>query len=239
MHCLACFVLAEHAILTLGPGGGLQHPANEGGTTMSPLALSAISDFILAAEALFVAGMLVVQPRARGSAHWYWNWSILCLGVGSFVAAVDHGFIEGRDLLPDTNIVTRCGWLAVGVAVAALLAAIQAQFFPRRPWILAIALVQFAIFVAAVFASDRYIVVSLNAAPELLLLLGLAIPGVKRGMASPALIVAPALVILASAVQASGFDGLAPVDHNVLYHLIMLVAVAFFYPAGQGLSRER
>ncbi len=200
---------------------------------MSPLAWSAISDFVLAAETFFAAGMLWSKVRPIGTPSWFWALATLALGFSAFLAAIDHGFIEGHGILPDNNIVTRCGWLATGTATAALLCAIQGHFLPRQRWLLAVALVQLIVFVVMVFASETYLVVSLDAAPELLILLGFALAGLRSGRSSLALVAVPALIIIASVVQASGFDGLAPLDHNVLYHLILILAAAFYYPAGR------
>ncbi len=199
---------------------------------MTPLAWSAITDFVLSAEAFFLSGLLFAQSPRAMSARWYMSLVLLFLGLAPFFAAVDHGFIEGRGFLPDTNIVSRISWLCAGLTAAAVLAAIMRQYFPRQRWLLILAAIQFIVFAIAIFTGDQYILVTADAAPEMILGLVVGLLYARRP-GSLALALGIALYIAGSVVQALGLDLSETLNHNALYHLFLIVGTLGLYRAGR------
>lgn len=200
---------------------------------MTPLAWTAVTDFLLAGVTFFLSGMLFGRHPGRGSAAWFWSYFTMFLGIAAFLAAVDHGFIEGRNFLPDTNFVSRTSWIFVGLAVAAMLAGLARQYFPRHRWILIVGAVQLVVYVVVILTQDFYIFVSINMVPELVLALVSGLVFMRSRPGSLALAVGIVVIIIAAVIQAMGFDALNPLNHNSLYHLISVIGVVSLYLAGR------
>jgi hypothetical protein len=65
---------------------------------MTALAITAITDFLLASEAFFLAGRLSSTPKDRFSAAWYFSGVLLLLGVAALLGGIDHGFFQPANL---------------------------------------------------------------------------------------------------------------------------------------------
>lgn len=87
----------------------------------------------------------------------------------------------------------------------------------------------------AILLVDDFRVVIVDYAPVLLLFLIMDLRRLGRGGSWE---LAAGLLILAaaSAVQASGFDALTPLDRNGLYHIISMIGVVFLYRGGRRLQ---
>ncbi|HEY1337159.1 MAG TPA: hypothetical protein VGF59_06590 [Bryobacteraceae bacterium] len=202
---------------------------------MTALALTAITDFALGAEGLALGWLLARRPKDRDSAAWFWSAVMLLAGLGAVLGGIDHGIFEPAGL--PRYWIQRSTWIAVGVMTFCVLLTTSRQFFPAR-WqtvALAIGAVQFAGSTIAEILIDDFRIVILNYAPVMLLLLALSIVGLRRGIGSLAMIAGIAIQFAASAIQASGFDALAPLDHNGLYHLLSMIGMVFLYAAGKKL----
>ena len=204
---------------------------------MNPLAVTAITDFLLAGEVLFFARRLVQLPKQRGSAAWYWSAAMTLLGLAALIGGIDHGFIEmwGLERFP----IQRANWLVVGAMTGCVLMTAATQFTPPRLYKVALAgaLLQFGLYAVAVFLVDSFYAVVVNYVPVMLLLLALSMHGLRRGRGSWPMIAGIAIQLVASGVQASGFDAFIPFDHNGLYHLISMVGVVFLFRGGRSLDR--
>ncbi len=75
----------------------------------------------------------------------------------------------------------------------------------------------------------------LNYAPILLILLALNIVGLPSGSGSWFFIIGILISIFASVIQALGVDRFSPLDHDGLYHVVVMAAVAFLFAGGLGL----
>ena len=203
---------------------------------MGQLAVTAITDFMLASEALFFAGRLVQLPKQRCSAAWYWSAAMTLLGFAALIGGIDHGFVEmqGLERVP----IQRANWLVVGAMTACVLMTAVTQFLPWRlsRVALGIALLQFGLYAVAVFVIRGFFVVIANYAPVMLLLLVLSLRGLGSGRGSLPMIAGIAIQFVASGVQASGVDAFTPLDHNGLYHLISMVGVVFLFHGGRHLD---
>ena len=200
---------------------------------MSPLALTSITDFLLAAEAIFLAGRLAEQSKARFSAAWFWTGLMLLLGLGALIGGIDHEFFELSN--QPRYLIQRADWVVLGAATFCLLAATSKQFFSPgvQRILLAAGALQFVANVIAVLLVDSFLVVGLNYAPVMILLLILNVFGLKSGAGSWQMVTGILFLFAATGIQAEGIDRFSPLDRNGLYHLISMIGVFFLYLGGR------
>jgi len=203
---------------------------------VGPSGVTAITDFMLACEVFFLAGLTAGRVKARFSAAWFWAAALVFLGLGALIGGIDHGFFEPAKL--PRYFIERANWIVLGAMTFCLLRATAKQFFSppvqRVGWIVGI--VQFAADTVAVLLVDSFLDVILNYAPVIVLLLAMSIRGLKNGSGSWPMIVGILIQFLASAIQAMGVDALSPLDHNGLYHVVSMVGVAYLYLGGKRLK---
>ena len=65
---------------------------------MGTLAITSITNFILASELFFLAGLMVKTPKARFSAAWFWSGAMFGLASSALIGGIDHGFVEPAGL---------------------------------------------------------------------------------------------------------------------------------------------
>lgn len=198
---------------------------------LTALAVTAITNFILAGETFFVSGLLFARPKSPRSAAWFWQIAILLLAISALIGGIDHGFFEVVGQTPARTIVQRTNWFFIGLLTLFVFLTTARQFFqpPARKALYVVAGLQLMIYTALILALDNFLVVIVNYAPVMLLLLVMSVRGLRDGTGSWAMIAGIVISFVASGVQAAGIDVLSPVDHNSLYHFGMMVAVAYLY----------
>ena len=199
---------------------------------MPALALTAITNFLLAGETLFLAGRMSARPKARFSAAWYFSAFLILLGAAALLGGIDHGFFEPAGL--PRYAIQRTDWIVLAGVTFCLLMSTAQQFFPPRlrgP-ALAVAAAQFAAAVVAALAANSFLVVILNYAPVMLLLLVLNVAGLKNGAGSGWMVAGIVILFAASGIQAAGLDAWGPLDRNGLYHLVSMIGVYLLYRGG-------
>jgi hypothetical protein len=204
---------------------------------MDTLAITSITNFILAGELFFLAGLMVRTPKARFSAAWFWAGAMLALATSALLGGIDHGFVEPAGL--DRYWIQRPNWLVMGGMTFCTLMATARQFLPPR-WqriVFVLALVQLAVYAGAVLLVGDFRVVIVSYAPVVLLLLVSSTRGLRDGSGSWQMVLGLVLLLAATAVQAVGVDALEPLDHDGLYHVIAMAGVPFMYWGGQQLDR--
>jgi hypothetical protein len=205
---------------------------------MNAVAITSITDFILAGEVLYLAGMFVQTPKARFSAAWFWSGVMILLGLAALIGGIDHGFVEAQG--PSRYFIQCSNWILLGAMTFLLLMTTAVQFFPRRePLFLALGLVQLSAYSILVLLFDSYLVVILNYAPVMLFLLAMSFIGLRDGTGSWTMIAGILIILAASAVQALGIDAFSPLDRNGLYHVISMVGVLVLYLGGRKLRTTR
>jgi hypothetical protein len=194
--------------------------------------LTAITDLLLAAEVLFLAGRMSAMPKARLSAAWFWNGVMLLMGIAALGGAINHGFFELSGL--PRYWIERPDWIVLAAMTFCLLMTIAAQFFTARARraILVIGLMQFAADSVLALRTDSFLVVVLNYAPVMILMLVMNIIGLPKRTGSWQMIAGILVMFAASAVQAAGVDTFSPLDHNGIYHLVSMAGVALLYLGG-------
>ena len=94
---------------------------------MNALAITSITNFILAGEVLFLAGMLVRMPKIQYSAAWFWAGAMTLLGVAALIGGIDHGFFEQSGL--PRYFIQRSNWIVLGAMTFCILMTTARQFF--------------------------------------------------------------------------------------------------------------
>lgn len=204
---------------------------------MTPLALTAITNFILSSEVFYLAGILFAAEKERTSALWFWALFMLLLGTSSLVAGIYHAFFEPLEgtVWYESYRVTYC---ILGLLTATiLLTATQQYISPNlRVYFYIVAALQLIFFLYSVFTGGTYLVVIFNYVPVILLLLVFTLLETRTDPWAWAMAAGIVLSLLASAVQAMGVNRFLPLDYNGLYHVIMMVAVIFLYLGARALK---
>ncbi len=196
--------------------------------------VTAITNFLAAGEAFLAAGFLLGRAPLAASAAGFWGLTLLFLAAGLLAGGINHGFLEQKDDPRGRVIMQKVTWICAGVMTFFMLLTALYRFAPVE-WRAPVALIGLAQFVIYCFFAIRvhsYLVVILNYAPVLLILLALNIAGLPSGSGSWLVITGILISILASLVQALGVDRFSPLDHDGLYHVIVMAAVAFFFAGG-------
>lgn len=203
---------------------------------MDTLAITSVTNFILAGELFFLAGLMVRTPRARFSAAWFWAGAMLALAASALIGGIDHGFIEPAGL--SRFWVQRPNWIVVGLVIFCMLLATARQFLApgwQRP-VLALATIQLLAYAILVLQVENFGIVIANYLPVMLLLLVLSISGTRYGEGSWPMVAGILLLLVASIVQVLRIDMFSPVSGDGLYHLISMAGVVFMYWGGQRLK---
>jgi len=202
------------------------------------LAVTSITNILLASVVFFLAGRMSRIPKERFSAAWYFTGVLLLLGVAALVGAVDHGFFEPAGL--PRYLIQRADWIVLGGVTFCLLMTTAKQFFTPQVQriVLVVAVVQFVTDTAAVLLVDSFLDVILNYAPVMLLFLAMNIVGLRKGTGSMQMITGILILSAASAIQAVGWDSLSPLDHNGVYHVVSILGVVFLYLGGASLKAK-
>jgi len=206
---------------------------------MNALAVTAVTNFILASEVFVFAGVLLGRVTKLDSSFGFWALAILFLAVGALMGGIDHGFLEPGGNSPARVVMQRATWIALGILTLLVLLTTGWQFTkpPVRTAFLVVGLVQLSVFVFLVVFIDNFLVVIVNYAPVMILFLSLHLVHLGDGAGSWRMVVGLILAFVASAVQSLGVDVLSPLDRNGLYHVIMMPGVFFLYLGGLDLAR--
>jgi hypothetical protein len=199
---------------------------------MTAQAITAITDFLLASEAFFLARRMSRTPKERFSASWYFSYALLLLGLGALLGGIDHGFVVPANM--SRYLIQRSDWIVLGGVTFCLLVTTAKQFFPPKLQniTLIVAIVQFAVYAIAVLLVDSFAVVIVNYVPVMILLLVMSCISLRSGRGSSQMIAGILILFAASGLQAAGVNVFMPLDRNGLYHVVSMVGVAYLYLGG-------
>lgn len=205
---------------------------------MQPLAITAITNFILACQVFFLAGLSLHGPRRPFSARWFWSLLIIFLGTSTLIAGIDHGFFEMAGL--PRYWVERTNWTILGLVTLGLWLVSARQFFAERffPFFLGAAVLQWGVYTAMLWMTGTFLLVVVNYLPALLFLLVMNTLGIRTTTGSWQMSAGIGLLLVASAVQASGWSVFSPLTHDGLYHLIAMPAIFLMYAGARFLKSE-
>lgn len=192
-----------------------------------------ITDYLLAAMVGYWALRLFLsagQPRRMTAL--LWSGAFLASALAAATGGTVHGF--ALVLAPGLKgALWKVTVYAIGLAgLLFLCAAATETLTPRgRRWVVALAVVKFAVFAVWMANHDAFRYVILDYAPSLVAVLVLEIWASLRRRSPEALWIVAGILLsfVAAAVQMSGLALHRHFNHNDLYHLLQLGAFALLY----------
>ena len=205
---------------------------------LNDIAMTALTDVILACETFLLAGLLFRPDVAPRSPAWYWAVTLLLTGVASMLGAIDHGFFEaiGHPGHKAMAVATRA---TIVLASFAMLTAAAAQFLTGR-WrtgVLALGVAGLAATLWTVATSDNFLAVVGYYAGVMVLLLGFSLFGLRGGKGSVAMCLGVLGTLGASALIPMGSSGFFGLGLYGTYHVLLMPAVLLMFLGGLRLRR--
>lgn len=203
---------------------------------ISALALVSISDFVLAALCLFLAGVLFGKIRSHSSGYGAVCYFLLFSGLAAFTGGVDHGFFEP---IGERYAIRTVTYIFIAAATYFLLRYTVVTFFEGRlrRGLLALAFAQLIVFIFMAFRTHDYTLAIVNYAPVLLLFFVMNVVYIKRGTTELLCVLFCATSIIATLVQVLGV-GLLGMNGDTLYHIIGLIAYGLVFLAGRSIPQD-
>ncbi|MEI2385478.1 hypothetical protein [Breoghania sp. JC706] len=207
---------------------------------LSDLALSALTDVMLACELFFLAG-LSLRPEVRAfSPAWIWSLTLALIGLASMLGAIDHGFFEAigheghRPMVVATRVVIVAGSLAMICATATQYLAGKARW----------ALIGLGALAAAwplsrILTSDDFLSVILYYSLGLLLLAGFSAAHLRRERHAGAMLAGIVLTLAVSAMIPLGSEGFGGLGLYASYHVLLMPIVVLLYLGGRSFRSSR
>jgi len=197
---------------------------------ITPLQLVSITDFILGALCLLLAGILfgksnnfsISKPSAKLILF------VFFVGMAAFMGGLDHGFFQPID---QRFIPTTFTYLFIALATFFLFKyTIQIFFSEKMGKILSIiAYLQLAFFVVSSFYLHNFLLVIANYSPILMLFFTLNIIHIKSKKGNLNFILTCITIIIATLVQTFGFQISEFLNAETMYHTIAMIAYVIYY----------
>jgi len=201
--------------------------------------MTMLTDYTLAGVTAWL-GWLLFRKRDGHASRSLWSLAFVALTLGAALGGTYHGFATAisrnvQALLWKSTV------LAVGVASFGMLAgsAIATTTNPLRKMLLVIAAGKLALYSVWMLAHDEYVFVIADTGFAMAVVGVLhGWPALRQDRASMRILGAVGASALAAGVQASGFTLHRHFNHNDLYHIIQIGAMALFY-SGAAELRDR
>lgn len=206
---------------------------------LSDLALSALTDVLLASFQAFAAGLLFRPGPRSGSPARLWAWAMALTALTFLVGAIDHGFYEpvGHPLHPLLMSVNRA--LVAAVSFLFVMTAATQYLGPvARKAAVAVAGLVAAATAVLVFLSDNFFIVIGCYSAALIFVLVLALWHLRQGKGAMPMVIGIAVTFAASAIPLVGWE-VGGLGVYATYHVALMPAVVAFCLAGFGLDGAR
>jgi hypothetical protein len=207
--------------------------------TINPLQLVSITDFILAAICLFIAGALYGKsnPFALSNLSSNLVLFIFFVGMAAFMGGLDHGFFQP---INQRFIPTTLTYLSIAFATYFLFTFTIKQFFNQKlsTILSVIAILQLVVFVCLSFYIHQFELVIANYSPVLLLFTILNAIYLKSKKGSVYFLITCITIVIATIVQFAGIQISPLLNGDTLYHLIAMLAYIIFYFGVLGLIKS-
>ena len=204
---------------------------------MTDLAVSALTNAILAAEIFFLAGLSFREGQDRWSASWLFALYLSLIGLANLLGTIDHGFLEPID--HPANIPVRTATRSViALGTFTLLLSTARQFFgPLGTRIcLVVGLVGLAATLWVTATQDNFLVLVAGNFVVMMLTLGLHLWGLRRGIGSAMLCAGIVASIATSMIIPFGGSGIEPFGLYGTFHIGLIVASFILYLGGRDLK---
>lgn len=202
---------------------------------MTDLAISALTDVILACQYFFLAGLTFRAGLTVRSAGFAFAGHLFLAGFATMLGAIDHGFFEpiSHPAHPGLKVLTRVVLLLA--ALSFLLMAVRAYLPPKAGRIvlwMGVAVV--AVAIAAIAQTDNFFIVLGVSGAVLLLVLVLSARAFFRGDGSPLMPLGVVLTVAAGTLPIFGVE-VAGLGLYGTLHVAAMPAVLVLYLGGRSL----
>ena len=198
-----------------------------------------VTDYALAILTLFFAWRLHERAEAQRARNG-WALAFLALGAGAALGGTWHGFAMIEASL--RFVLWKATVLCIGVAAAAMIyGSARAMAAPRpRRVLAAFAVAALALYAGWMLFHDAYVFVVVDTAVAMAIVAALHAfpPAAWRSPGSRWMVAAVGLSAIAAGVQASRLAPHPHFNHNDLYHVLQMGAMALFYRGAREL-RDR
>ena len=199
------------------------------------------SDYLLAAFAVLLAlpllrlGRLLSQASIR-----LWGFALLATAMGAVAGGTSHGFSlylgeAGQAVAWKLTV------YPIGVASMLMLSGSIMASVPRwlRQWLIAAAVIQFAVYAVWMLHHDDFVYVIYNYVPSMIGLVALHAYSwrSRRDEAAPWIIAGVAVSFAAAGIQQSGWSLHEHFNYNDMYHLVQMAGL-FLFHRGARVLRE-
>jgi hypothetical protein len=200
------------------------------------LELVSISDFVLSALCLFLAGVLFGNIESHASGYGAICYFLLFSGLAALMGGVDHGFFEP---IGERYAVRTVTFLFIAAATYFLFRYTIVVFFKGRVQriLLYIALAQLITFMIMSFQTHDYMLAVGNYTPALLLFLIMNVLHLRKGRTEMIFVLFCATSIVATLVQVLDVE-LFGMNGNTLYHVIGMAAYFLVFLGAKSISND-
>jgi len=190
--------------------------------------MTLITDYLLGGVTAWLAVLLFRNAQSQDSRK-SWAVAFAALALGAFLGGTWHGFFQNALLWKATV-------LAVGAASFAMVAgsALATLSGAARKLVLRLALIKLLIYCGWMMLRDDFIFVVVDSGVAFA-----AVAALHLWKWNGFLLGGVALSVAAALVQASGLAPHPHFNHNDLYHVIQIAAMALFYQGARRLSDAR
>lgn len=195
-------------------------------TISEPMTL--LTDYALGGVTAWLAALLFRNSQLQNSRK-FWALAFAALALGALLGGTWHGFVQ-------SNLLWKATLLSVGVASFGMVAGSACAALPKmqRQMLIVLAAMKLALFSAWMLFHDEFIfvVVDTGVAFAVVALLHL-------WKLNGWILAGVAVSVVAALAQASGFALHQHFNHNDLYHVIQIAAMALLYRGARTLADVR
>lgn len=195
---------------------------------ITPLQLVSLTDFILAIECLFLAGLLFGSNQSKNIRLTNLSFFLFFAGLAAFMGGVDHGFYQTINMRYYPRTFT---YVAVAFSTFYLFKYTMLTFFNStyHKAIEIVIYVQLVAFIISSFLYHNFLLVIGNYAPVLLLFFVMNIINRKKDTTNNYLILFCITMFVATFIQMSGIQLSALINSDSLFHFTAMLGYVFFY----------
>ncbi len=198
---------------------------------LNSLAITAITNILLASEVLFLAGKLVCKNPIKEKASFYWSLAFFTVGISALIGGIDHGFFEPFGNSFPRLLIQKATWLSINGIAYFVVMTVSKQFIDKKfhRVIFFVAIAQFVLIGIVAVLSSKFIIILINYAIPMLIMLVLSFISWLKYRRLGRMTIGLVLAFAAAIIQVSRTTVFLPVDHNGIYHIVMMIAVICLY----------
>ncbi len=185
--------------------------------------MTVLTDYVLGGVAAWLSLLLCRSPQASRR---LWALAFAALAAAAFLGGTWHGFLHSDLLWKATTL--SAGVASFGMVVGSAWAVLSAT---ARPLVATAALAKLLVYSGWMLFHDRFIYVVIDTGIAFVIVAALHLWKWNGPM-----LAGVAVSILAGLVQASGFRLHEHFNHNDLYHVIQIAALALLYRGARRLT---